>query len=96
MSTTPLERLREALFNQAIPDTIDVPAIGIQPARTLPIGEATLDEIAFALVVLQAENAAYYRIAHALKEILDLARRQGAAGADLAIPAAAACKEGRS
>ena len=96
MSETPLERLRQSLFNPALPDTVDVPAVGAQPARTMPIGEATLDEIAFALVAVEAENAARYRLASGLRQIIDLARQQGALGVDLAIPAAAARTEPRS
>lgn len=96
MSNTPLERLRETLFNPALPDTIDVPAVGTLPARTMPVTEATVDEIAFALVAVEAENAARYRLASGLRQVIDLARQQGALGVDLAIPAAAARTEPRS
>ena len=96
MFRTPLERLRKALFDAPIPDMIEVPAIGVQPARTLPIGEATVDEIAFALVAFEAENTQRYRITSALKDVVDLARQQGAVGTDRAVAAALARKEGRS
>jgi hypothetical protein len=95
MFTTPLERLRKALYDAPIPDMIEVPAIGIQPARTLPITKATVDEIAFALVAFEAESTERFRITHALKDVIDLARQQGAVGTDLAIPAAIARKEKR-
>ena len=89
-STSPLQRLRRSSYHAAIPDTLDVPAIGDRPARSVPIEEATLDDISFALVALEAENTARYRVTGALRDLLDLARKRGAAGADPAVPAAAA------
>jgi hypothetical protein len=88
-STTPLQRLRRSSYHAPIPDTLEVPAIGERPARSVPIEEATLDDVSFALVALEAENDARYRVAAALRAVVALARKNGAAGADPAIPAAA-------
>jgi hypothetical protein len=50
---------------------------------------ATVDEIEFALVALAKQQSAMYRLTNALGDVLKMARRQGAYGADIAISAAA-------
>jgi hypothetical protein len=54
----------------------------------LPIERATLDQIAFALLPLEQERRAIGQKIMALEEIITLARKQGALGADIAVTAA--------
>jgi len=94
MFTSPLKRLRQSSWLGAIPDTVDVPAIGDQAARQVPIERATIDEIEFALVALDRRQSELYRLTRAMEDVLKLARKQGARGADTAISAAARDLEG--
>lgn len=96
MSTSsPLERLRESVRLEAIPETINVPALAARPTRDVPIEHATVDEIEFALVALARQQSDLYRLSGALSDLLKMARRQGACGTDTAISAAARDLEGR-
>ena len=88
MFTSPLKKLRQSNWLSALPDTIAVPAIGGRLARNLPIERATLDQIAFALLPLEQERRAIGQKIMALEEIITLARKQGALGADIAVTAA--------
>ena len=88
-TTSPLKRLRQSSWMEAIPDTIDVPAFSDRAGRSVPIERATVDEIEFALVALAKQQSAMYRLTSALGDVLKMARRQGACGADIAISAAA-------
>lgn len=89
MFKTPLKRLRESTWLGAIPDTISVPARADTPARTVPIEQATIDDIAFALLPLNRERSDLTRTICALEEVMSMARNQGAAGVDPAVSAAA-------
>lgn len=90
MSTfSPLQRLRESRWLEVIPDTINVPASGDKPDRVAPIERATVDDIEFALVALAQQRSELYQLTSALGDVLKVARRQGARGADIAIAAAA-------
>lgn len=95
MFTSPLKRLRQSSWLEATPDTITIPAIGGRPGRTIAIERATLDDIAFALVALNEQHAALCRLTGALKEVHDLARKQGTLGEGNAIAAAARELEAR-
>ena len=53
----------------------------------LPVVEATVDEIAFAIVEAERESTAAYRRADALKRLYKLAREAGCIGADRAATA---------
>lgn len=88
MFTSPLKKLRQSNWLSALPDTVSVPAIGGRLARNLPIERATLDQIAFALLPLEQERRAIGQKIMALEEIITLARKQGALGADIAVTAA--------
>lgn len=88
-TTSPLKRLRQSSWMEAIPDTIDVPALSDRAGRSVPIERATVDEIEFAIVALAKQQSAMYRLTSALGDVLKMARRQGACGADSAISAAA-------
>lgn len=94
MFTSPLKRLRQKSWLETIPDTIEVPAIGNQAARTVPIERATIDEIEFALVALNRQQTDLYRLIGAMGDVMKMARRQGARGIDTAISAAARDLEG--
>ena len=89
MFTSPLNRLRQSSWLAGIPDTLTVPEIGDRPGRSLSIERATVDDVAFALVALGEQHAALCRLSTALKEVHDLARKQGALGEDNAVTAAA-------
>ena len=87
--SSPLQRLRQLSWMEAIPDTINVPALGDKPNRVAPIERATVDDIEFALVALARQQSELYRLTSALGDVLKMARRRGASGADIAIAAAA-------
>lgn len=87
MVTSPLKKLRQSTWLSALPDTIDVPAIGGRLARNLPLERATLDHIAFALLPLEQERRVIGQKIMALEEIITMARKQGALGADIALTA---------
>ena len=74
---------------EALPETLSVSPI--PPRRTLgiivPIEEARLDDIAFAVAPVEAEFDAVADRLHALKRLYRLARRSGALGADRAFEA---------
>ena len=88
MFTSPLKKLRQSTWLSALPDTIAVPAISGRLARNLSTERATLDQIAFALLPLEQERREIGRKIMALEEILAMARKQGALGADIALTAA--------
>jgi hypothetical protein len=94
MFSSPLKRLRQKSLLDAIPDTIDVPDIGSQTTRTVPIEHATIDEVEFALVALNCQRTNLYRVIGAMGDVLKMARRQGARGTDIAIGAAVRDLEG--
>lgn len=84
----PLKRLRKSLWLHDVPDILNVPAMGEDPAAYVPTEEATLDEVAFAEVAVARQASALNRVSSALSEIIKLARRQGAHGYDNAVAAA--------
>jgi hypothetical protein len=95
MFTLPLKKLRQSNWLSALPDTIAVPAMGDRLARNLPVERATLDQIAFALLPLEQQRREIGQKIMALEEIITLARKQGALGADIAVTAAAKELEAR-
>lgn len=96
MFIAPLKRLRQASMLSALPEKLTVPPFGTQRGKTLPIEVATLDDVAFALCALEREKDALRSLVYALEEVLKMARRQGACGADTAISAAASDLEART
>jgi len=86
---TKLDRLREDnSFLADIPDSIRIPPLGQrQDEVTKPIETASIDDIAFAQLALQAKSSALYAEIDALRRIYDMARRNGALGADNALDA---------
>jgi len=93
MFISPLKRLRQASMLGALPEKLTVPPFGSQRGKNLPIEVATLDDVAFALCALEREKDG---LTYALEEVLKMARRQGACGADTAISAAAGDLEART
>ena len=80
----------------SLPETIRVPASpGHDAVDARPITEATLDDIAFALRVLEAEFNAIGDRMHALRKLSQIARDAGGVGADRAVEAAARAKAER-
>lgn len=88
-SHSPLKRLRQRHSLEPLPEMIDVPPIGGRDARTVPVEQATLDDIEFALVALGEQQSALYSVSNALSTLSRMARRQGACGSDIGINVAA-------
>lgn len=76
---------------EALPETIVVPAPESQQREgsVTAIEDATLDDIAFALLAAEAEFNAVGERLHALRKLYSLARQAGALGADRAVDAIA-------
>ena len=84
-----ITRLRAASYAlEDLPEAISLPQrAGDEPREPLPVVEATVDEIAFAIVEAERESTAAYRRADALKRLYTLAREAGCIGADRAATA---------
>lgn len=87
-NTSSLTQLRQSMWLKDLPDSIEVPAFGGRLARNLPIERATLDQITFALLPLEQQRREIGQRIMALEEVISMARKQGALGADIAITAA--------
>lgn len=82
------------VFLDTLPDTIHVPAIGDRrEAVTKPLEDATLDEVAFAVVALNAQCDEVYGRLHALNRLQGMARKNGAVGADHVLDTIPVAKE---
>ena len=77
------------IWLEALPDTIAIPALEARqrPAIVKPIEDATLDDIAFAMLGVEAEFNAVGDRLHALRKLYNLARQAGALGSDRAVAA---------
>ena len=95
MFNSPLKQLRQSTWLSAIPDQVAVPTIGSRSARSIPIERATIDDIAFALIPLNQKRSDLAQAIIALEDIMAMARKQGAAGTDTAVSAAARELEAR-
>ncbi|MDX5463681.1 MAG: hypothetical protein LPL00_05420 [Alphaproteobacteria bacterium] len=84
-----ITRLRATSYAlEDLPETISLPQrADDEPREPLPVVEATVDEIAFAIVEAERESTAAYRRADALKRLYKLARETGCIGADRAATA---------
>lgn len=82
-------KLREASGLASLPDAIEITDVGEygQPLRK-PIGQATIDDIAFAIQALSDNCTAVYKRLDVLRQLHDRARRAGGLGAELAVEAA--------
>lgn len=89
-------RLRKAHYAFVdLPETLAFPQHpGHESREPLPVVEATVDDIAFAIVAAEQESSTAYRRAAALQRLYKFAREAGCIGAD---PAALAVlkKEGQ-
>ncbi len=81
-----ITRLRKAHYAlEDLPETIALPQrAGDEPREPLPVVEATVDEIAFALVEAERESSAAYARSSALQRLYKLAREAGCIGTDRA------------
>ena len=95
--TKKLAVLREHHYGlDKLPETIRVPALGERRDETVkPVGAASIDDLAFALIGLNEQASALYREIDAVRPLHDEARKAGALGADVAIDALIAAKGGK-
>ncbi|MFN3946115.1 MAG: hypothetical protein ACK4K7_14410 [Allosphingosinicella sp.] len=87
-SSAALTRIRKRHYAlETLPDTIVVPLLGETRSEQAikPIEEATLDDIAFALLGVEAEFSAVGDRLHALRKLYGLARQAGARGSECAL-----------
>ncbi len=84
-----ITRLRKAHYAlDDLPETIAFPQhSGHESREPLPVVEATIDDIAFAIVAAEQESSAAYRRAAALQRLYKLAREAGCIGADRVVTA---------
>ena len=77
------------IWLEGLPDTIAIPALEARQrsATVKAIEDATLDDIAFAMLVTEAEFNAVGDRLHALRKLYNLARQAGALGSDRAVDA---------
>lgn len=87
-SSPPIKRLRKRYDLEHMPDVIDVPALNGRDACSLPLEQATLDDIEFALVEIGRQQSSLYDVSNSLKTLLRMARRQGALGSEIGVNAA--------
>ena len=75
------------IWLEALPDTISVQALEARqrPATVKAIEVAPLDDIAFAMLGVEAEFNAIGDRLHALRKFYTLARKAGGLGVDIAI-----------
>jgi hypothetical protein len=85
-----LTRLRNAHFTlEDLPDTISLPQhSGRGGDWVMSLEEATIDDIAFAIVAAEHESSAAYARSNSLQRLYRLAREAGGIGTDRAVGAA--------
>jgi len=95
--TKKLALLREHHYGlDKLPETIRLPALGERRDETVkPVGTASIDDLAFALIGLNERVSAFYREIDAVRTLHDEARKAGGLGADVAIDALIAAKGGK-
>jgi len=95
MSNENLKKLRRDTHFSDLPESIRIPPIGDQPSQIIkPIELATLDDIAFAVIGVEAEVDALNSRFYALRRLYRLAREKGAFGAHNAVDVVASGKGG--
>src|SRR5690606_2721856 len=82
---------------EALPDTIVIPVLGeVRREQVVkPIEDATIDDIAFALLGVEAEFRAIGDRSYALRKLYGLARQAGARGSERALAVVSRDKAGR-
>ncbi|KIL96939.1 hypothetical protein CCC_01432 [Paramagnetospirillum magnetotacticum MS-1] len=89
MSIQLLERLRKKMSFDAIPDTIEVPPSGDETTSVIKaIEDASVDDVALAIQVLEKASSALIRQVSGLRRLHDYARCAGAIGVSNAVEAA--------
>jgi hypothetical protein len=91
----PLDQLRQCYGMSALPDTITTMTLdefGHAVAKRLT--DATVDDIALAIVALNDEASALHIKVDALRRLHDRARRAGGLGSERAVEAALRIEEG--
>ena len=85
-----ITRLRKSHYAlEDLPETIAFPQHpGQETNGPMPVVDATIDDIAFAIVAAERESSAALGRAYALKRLHNLAREAGAIGTDRAAAAA--------
>ncbi|MBB6190850.1 hypothetical protein FHS51_001070 [Sphingobium wenxiniae] len=88
--SNPVARLRKAHYAlEGLPDTITFPQHpACESEDLLPLVDATIDDVAFAIVAADQEYSAAYRRASALRRLYQMAREAGATGVDPAVKSA--------
>lgn len=72
-----------------LPETIAFPQYpGHEAKEPMDIVDASIDDIAFAIVAAEQESSAAYRRSSALQRLYKIAREAGAIGTDCAVAAA--------
>lgn len=98
ISSAALTEIRKRHFAlEALPEAIVIPVLGEIRREQLvkPIEDATLDDIAFALLGVEAEFSAVGDRLHALRKLYGIARQAGARGSECALDVAARDARGR-
>ncbi len=85
-----ITRLRKSHYAlEDLPETIAFPQHpGHETKEPMPVVDATLDDIAFAIVAAELESSAAYRRSSSLQRLYKIAREEGAVGSDRAVAAA--------
>lgn len=97
-SSAALTEIRKRHFAlEVLPDTIVIPVLGdVRREQVVkPIEDATLDDIAFALLGVEAEFSAVGDRLHALRKLYGIARKAGARGSECALDVASRDARGR-
>jgi hypothetical protein len=95
MSKEIIETLRSDLHFGGLPDSIRIPALGNNQNEVIkPTELATLDDIAFAILGLDAEVEALNNRHYALRRLYRLARAKGAIGDQNAVDVVSSDKGG--
>jgi hypothetical protein len=77
------------IWLEALPDIVSIPALEARqrPVAVKAIEDVTLDDIAFAMLGMEAEFNAVGDRLHALRKLYNMARQTGALGSDRAVEA---------
>ena len=84
-----ITRLRKMHYVlEDLPETLTFPQHpGRESGASMPVAEATVDDIAFAIVAVEQESSAAYRRGAALQRLYKLAREAGCIGTERAVAA---------
>jgi len=82
--STPIDELKQSdAYFRYLPETIRIPALDGHRADEVvrPLEDATVDDLAFAILGLEAESRIHQRRLSSLRDLYDQARKRGALGA---------------